>query len=203
MSDSEPGIDTLIQQARTDGAALGVLFERYRPFLLLIAQSQIDPRLAIRLDPSDIVQQTFVEALQAFPAFSGTTEPEFTAWIVRILERNLADAVRQHVHAEFRSIKRERMRNLLEGSASVVWFEAAVDSSTPSRRAIRAEQALRMAALLQSLPAKQRDAVRLRHLENRSIKEVAQHLECSLPAAAGLIKRGVRALREKMSAESW
>jgi len=203
MSKNEPGIEAVIRQARTDGAALGKLFELYQPLLLLSAQNQIDTRLAVRSDASDVVQQTFAEAVQAFHAFHGSTEPEFSAWIQRIHDRNLSDIVRKHVHAEKKSVEREQSLRPVDGSASIVWVEPAVDSSTPSRRLIKAEKALRLAQLLQSLPELQREAVRLRHLEGWPIQKIAEHLDRSFVAAAGLIKRGVRALREKMSEESW
>ena len=71
-------------------------------------------------------------------------------------------------------------------------------------RYIRGEKALQLAELLQELPAAQRDALRLRYIEGCSITELAHELKRSLPAAAGLVKRGLAALRSKMrSRDSW
>jgi RNA polymerase sigma-70 factor (ECF subfamily) len=201
--DSDSTIPKLIAQARTSREHLGTLFERYRPYLLLEAQRRIGPQLAVREDASDVVQKTEVEALQAFATFGGTTEPEFSAWIRQIHDRNLNEAVGKHVHTEKRSILKERRLPEPTDSASVFWHEPAAQQSTPSQRLIKGERALRLAAILQTLPAGQREAVRLRHLEGWPVAEVAQALDRSIAATAGLIKRGLQALREKMSEDSW
>ena len=62
---------------------------------------------------------------------------------------------------------------------------------------------MRLAAVLESLPEMQCEAVRLRHLEGWPVEEIARELELSISAAAGLIKRGLRAMREQVREESW
>jgi RNA polymerase sigma-70 factor (ECF subfamily) len=57
--------------------------------------------------------------------------------------------------------------------------------------------------MIQSLPEMQSEAVRLRHLEGLPVEEIAERLDRSAAATAGLIKRGLQKLREKMSQESW
>jgi RNA polymerase sigma-70 factor (ECF subfamily) len=196
-------IEQLIGLARCDRERLGDLLERYRPFLMLMAQQRIGPRLAVRSEPADVVQQTFVEVNSAFAAFAGATEREFSAWIKRIHRRNLEDLVRKHVHAGSRSVAVEQPLLGGDGSASFAWHEPAADHSTPSRRLVQGEKALRLAALLQSLPAMQREALRLRHLEGWSVERIARELDRTPPATAGLIKRALQALRAKMSEDSW
>ena len=88
-------------------------------------------------------------------------------------------------------------------SASLIWNEPAASLSTPSQRLIEAEKALRLAELLQALPKSQRDAVRLRHLEGWPLDKIAAELGRSVAATAGLIKRGLKALRAAMSQDSW
>jgi RNA polymerase sigma-70 factor, ECF subfamily len=203
MNSDLPQVDRLIDAARADRAALGALLERYRPFLLLVAQQRIGPKLAVRCDPADAVQSTFVDAQAGFERFAGSTEPEFSAWIKRMHLHNLDDLVREHVLAKNRSVKQERAPIEVEGSASFCWWEPAAEQTSPSQRLIQGEKALRLAELLQSLPDGQREAVRLRHLEGWSLEQIAEELGRSLAATAGLIKRGLAALREKTSVESW
>ena len=159
----------MIAQARENGDFLGELLQHYRSFLLLVAQRSLHPKAAVRYDPSDVVQQTFEEASKGFASFGGSTEEEFSAWIQRIHAHNLCDAARMHLDSEKRSVKRERQLYASDRSPVILWREPAGEQSTPSRRAIRGEQALRLARILQSLPEAQRDAVRLRHLEGLSI----------------------------------
>jgi RNA polymerase sigma-70 factor, ECF subfamily len=203
LPEIEPTIEELIRSARTDRSRQGQLFERYRPFLLMIAKSEIGTELAVRCDASDVVQQTMIEAFQAYFGFKGSTEPEFSAWIKCIHRRNIADLIRRRASPEKRRLDVRRHDADPEASASFCWNEPAGKEPTPSQRLIKGEKALRLAAILQSLPEMQREAVRLRHMEGWPVEKIARELDRSLAATAGLIKRGLQALREKMSEESW
>jgi RNA polymerase sigma-70 factor, ECF subfamily len=203
MADNILNIDSLIDQARNDNRVLGELLEQFRPYLLLLAQSQIGVKLAVRCDPSDVVQQTFVEASRSFSTFRGSTEPEFSAWINRIHSHNLAEVVRKHVLTEKQSLQKERRLESANGTTTLTWFEPAANQSTPSQHLIKGEKAVRLSRLLQSLPDMQRDAVRLRYLQGWPVEKIAKELDRSLDATAGLIKRGLKALRGRMSEESW
>jgi RNA polymerase sigma-70 factor (ECF subfamily) len=203
MSDQLPEIEQLLRQAREDREKLGDLLQRYQPYLMLMAQQRIGPKLAVRSEPADAVQQTFAEVHRSFDDFLGATEPEFSAWIKRIHRRNLEDLVRLHVRSKSRSVEQEQPLFGADGTVSLCWHEAAADQSTPSRRLVKGERAFRLAAMLQSLPELQREALRLRHLEGYSLEEIAQELDRTAVAAAALIKRGLQTLRDKMSEDSW
>jgi hypothetical protein len=82
--------------------------EPYRDYLCLLARLQLDPRLRPRLDASDVVQQTLLQAHQALPGFRGQTAAELAAWLRQILSRNLAHAARDHAR-DRRDIGRERV----------------------------------------------------------------------------------------------
>src|SRR6516162_2801360 len=89
--------ELLLPKARAgDSAALGRLLELYRNFLRLLARTLLGKTPQARLEPSDLVQETFLEAHRDFRQFAGTTEAELLAWLRRILVRNLADQVRRH-----------------------------------------------------------------------------------------------------------
>lgn len=195
--DVSPTRDLLTQARRGDADALGSLLEAQRPGLYVQAERQLQGRLAARVDASDIIQQTFLEAHRSFAQFSGDHEREWTAWLQRILEHRVALAVRDHVLLQKRDLRRERpLADPDSGPGPDGQLEAG--HSSPSQRAIRGEEVQRLVAALAALPPDQREAVRLRHLEGQPLAEIARQLGRSLTATAGLIKRGMKALREHL-----
>jgi len=89
-------------------SAAGEILESFRAYLLLVANREIDPRLRGKVAPSDVVQNTFINAQEKLPGFRGTTKEELQAWLRRILLNNLADVRRRFVDAEKRSVAREQ-----------------------------------------------------------------------------------------------
>jgi RNA polymerase sigma-70 factor (ECF subfamily) len=93
QNDMIPGL--LMEQTRTgDAAARGRLLERYRNYLRLMARTLISQPLRVRLDASDLVQETLLKAHREFTSFLGSTEPELVAWLRQILVRSLSDQVK-------------------------------------------------------------------------------------------------------------
>ncbi len=174
---------------------LGRLLEQYRGYLLMLAHRYLDDRLRRRIDPADIVQHTYLEAQRDLPAFRGDTPAEFAAWIRNILKHNVATAVARHVSAQKRSIGREV--NVGNDSAGVNWFAQMPGSiSSPSKRVIREETAMAMLEALSRLPETQAEAIRLRYMEGMPLAEICERMGKSEMATAGLLKRGLRKLRE-------
>lgn len=196
MTDSSE-FSVLINQARDgDAAAFERLVTEYRPFLRMLAQRKIDARLQARVDASDIVQQTCFEAHRDLTAFRGEHQGEWIAWVRRILEHNVAEAREKHLLAAKRSARREA--DLDDGSGPR--WEAGVpgEASSPSRRAMLGEEAVQLAFAMDSLPDDQCEAIRLRYLEGFSLAQLAAHFDRSETAVAGLLKRGLRKLRERL-----
>jgi RNA polymerase sigma-70 factor (ECF subfamily) len=180
-----------------EGDEGGPALERYRPYLLLLARMRLDPRLRGKLDASDVVQQTLLEAHQARDQFRGT-EHEEAAWLRQILARNLANAVRDLMRDK-RDVRREQsLEAAIEESSRRLDGWLAAEQSSPSERAERHEQGVRLAAALAELPEAQREALTLHHLEGRPLEEVARLVGRSREAVAGLIKRALRQLRERL-----
>ena len=172
--------------------------DRYRNYLLLLARFRLDPRLQAKVAPSDVVQQTMLEAVRDLPAFRGQTEEEQAAWLRQILARNLANAVRDFGRDK-RDVHRERsIQAALDESASGLEGWLAADQSSPSQKAIRHERALRLAEALAGLPEAQREAVVLRHWHGMSLAEIGERLNCTTAAVTGLLHRGLKNLRKEL-----
>jgi RNA polymerase sigma-70 factor (ECF subfamily) len=170
--------------------------EQFRPYLHLLARMHLDPRLRGRVDPSDIVQQTLLAAHARQHQFRGSTQAQRAAWLRAILANQLALAMRQFGREGGRRIR--SLQEDIERSSARLDACLASDQSSPSEEVIRAEQAVRLAAALARLPDDQRTAVELRHLQGLAVPEVARQLGRSVPAVAGLLHRGGKALRALM-----
>jgi RNA polymerase sigma-70 factor (ECF subfamily) len=193
---SDAPIAELLHRARGgDGEALGALLDRYRAYLRILAQRKLDGAVQARVDVSDVVQQTYLEAHRDFAAFQGEVEAELIAWLRRILEHNAAHTIERHLFAQKRTMDREKSLDDSYGLGAPLAGRVAADQTSPSRRAMLGEAAARLAEAIESLPEDQREAIRLRHLEGWTLEQLAVRFGRSESAVAGLLKRGLRGLR--------
>jgi RNA polymerase sigma-70 factor (ECF subfamily) len=167
--------------------------EDYRDYLHLLARLQLDPRLQGKLDASDVVQQTLAKAHQNRDQFRGHTAAEQAAWLRRILANNLVDAARKYQREVAVELALEQAVH--ESSVRLeAWLAA--DQSTPSERVGQEEQLLRLARALARLPDDQRVVVELHHLKQDAVADIARRLDKTEAAVAGLLRRGLKKLRE-------
>ena len=201
MSEPElPPID-LIRQARAgDRSALGELLDRYRGYLKGVAERELPARLEARADDSDIVQQTCLSVYRNFHQFAGAEEAEFVAWLQQVLQNNIQEFIRNHTQIQKRAVQRERRLEATDESTGGGFQPVSPDPS-PSQQASRGEEELRLRRNLARLPPEQQEAVRLRHLEGKSLADIASLMGKSPAAAAGLLKRGLQTLRGLFDAD--
>jgi RNA polymerase sigma-70 factor (ECF subfamily) len=187
----------MIQPLSDDSQAL----ERYRAYLHLLATLQLDRRLQAKVEASDIVQQTLVQAIGGWDQFRGQTDAEKAAWLRQILAHQLANAFR-NLKRQKRDVGRERSIHAdLEQSASRLGSWLAADQTSPSQGAIAGEQAVELANALAELPEAQCKAVTLHHFEGWTLEQISEHLGRTPSAVAGLIKRALQTLRHHFQAE--
>ena len=169
--------------------------ERFRSYLLLLARRQVGDR-AGRLEASDVVQQRLLEAWRELDRFRGETAGQQAAWLRQILARNLADAERAR-HRDCRDVRRQRsLEAELDGSSADLAGLLAAGGSSPSGQLDRDEQALRLAQALEALPEAQREALVLQHWQGLTLAQIGERLDRTPVAVAGLLKRGLKRLRE-------
>jgi RNA polymerase sigma-70 factor (ECF subfamily) len=181
-----------------DSADVGPALERFRSYLRLLARLNLDPKYRAKLDASDLVQQTFLQAYQALDRFRGTSDAELAAWLRQILARTVAHAVRDLGRAK-RDFGQERsLEAALDASSLRLGAWLAADQSSPSERADRNEQTLRLADALMELPEAQREALVLYYWQDRTVAEIGEQLGRSPAAVAGLLKRGLQQLRKQL-----
>jgi RNA polymerase sigma-70 factor (ECF subfamily) len=172
--------------------------ERFREYLHLLARLQLNPRWQGKVDLSGVVQQTLLEAHQAWDVLLRMSEAEQAAWLRKALAHNLTDEVRK-LSAVSRDVGRERsLEAALEDSSARLESWLATEQS-PVQRAIRNEELLRLAEALAELPEDQRRAVELHHLQGLSLAEVAEHLHRSKGAVGKLLYRALEKLHTQLA----
>jgi len=173
-------------------------WERYRAYLALLARHHLDSDLQGKVDLSGVIQQTLLEAHQA-GRIADLETGQRLAWMRTALARNLTDEIRRQ-RAGKRDAGRERdLQAALDASAASLAAWLATDRSSPSQRVDREEQQLRLAEAVAALVDGQRLAVELHYFQNRPVAEIAAAMGKTTAAVAGLLKRGLRQLRELLA----
>ena len=199
MAESGVSAEQLLRSARAgDGRALGCLLERYRNYLRLMARSLTGGALRARVDPSDLIQETFLKAHRAFDQFVGSAESELVAWLRQILVRNIADQAR-HEKRQGRDPRRQESLEAALGRSSVA-VQRALEAplSSPSARLEHRERAVVLADALERLPPDYREVFILRSLEHVSVEEIAAQMGRTANAVYKLWFRAMAALKREL-----
>jgi RNA polymerase sigma-70 factor (ECF subfamily) len=180
-----------------------MLLERYGSYLTLLARLQIDRRLRGKVDPSDLVQETFLEAHRDFARFRGTTPEEWAVWLRQILANNVANQIRRYLGTRARDVHLERrLAGELEASSQALDQGLAASQSTPSQQAARREHALLLAEALQQMPEAYREVIILRQLQGLSFPAVGRRLGRSLDSVKNLWARALARLSQLLGESS-
>ena len=159
--------------------------------------ARVETWLRAKVDASDLVQQTMLEAHRGFGRFQGATEAEWLAWLRRILDNNAADFVRRYRGTGKRQVGREVPLAGANSSAPGC-PEPAADDESPSSAAVRHEGELALTAALAKLTPDHREVIVLRNLQRLPFEEVAERMDRSRPAVQMLWMRAIQKLQEVM-----
>lgn len=190
-------IERWIRDARAgDDAARQRLFEAGRSYLAVAAGFHLQPRLRAKVDVSDIVQESLLDAHRGFDRFAGSTTGEWLAWLKRIAATNALDAAKRWRGAAKRDAGREVP---LGGADSAVGApEPLAMQSSPSQRVIHGEEEVLLAEALATLSPLHREVILLRNVERLPFEEVAERLGRSPGACRMLWMRALATLRERL-----
>jgi RNA polymerase sigma-70 factor, ECF subfamily len=172
-----------------DADALGQLLEYQRAELRQHADRLLDARIRARVDASDLVQQTCLSVHKQIRDFAGSDPAQFVAWVRQIHEHNVQNAIREHLHADRRAAGRDRSLREVD--------VADAEAATPSQRLTREEDSRRLREILDRLPPREREALRLRYVEGRSLAESADAMQITRDALLWLLKRGLQHARRE------
>jgi len=189
----------LSAQRHGDEAARAAVLAPFQPWLQLLARLQIDREFQGKFDPSDIAQQTMLEAYRDLPRFRGQSEPELLAWLRQILAHVLGHEIRRHRGTQQRDLSREvSLEQSLAQSSLRLGSILADDGPSPSQQAVTREQEVRLAEVLARLPEEYREVIVLRNLEELPHEEIAQRMGRSVGAVRMLWLRALAQLRSEI-----
>lgn len=192
----------LLQQARAgDAAARDQLFAKCRNYVDLVARAQVESWMKAKVDASDLVQQTLLEAHRGFAKFEGQTEAEWLAWLRQILTHNTHDFIRRF-RADKRRIGREvPLMTEANNTSDAVFQDPPDDCISPSQILLEQERQIELADAVSKLSADHQEVIMLRNLQHLPFDEVAERMGRSRPAVQMLWMRAIRKLEESMRGE--
>lgn len=199
MFDADP---MLAERARSgDDHALAELFRAHEPRMLRLIELRLDPRLRRRLDPVDVVQDTWLEVARRAGEWRAGALP-FALWLRLIAVQALATMQRRHLAAHMRDARREVNLHATRSSVSAAALaDAFVDSATsPTQAVSREELRARVNAAIAELDELDREIVAMRHFEGLSNEEAAAELAIEPSAASMRFLRALTRLRPALRA---
>jgi RNA polymerase sigma-70 factor (ECF subfamily) len=159
---------------------------------------RLDPRVAARVDPSDVVQDVLAEADRRLSAYLKDRPLPFYPWLRQFAADRLADLYRRHVRAARRSVGREEPGGLPDNSVGALAERLAGRDPGPSEAARRREQHDRVRTAIARLTPNEREVLVLRYLEELPASEVAAVLKVSEEAAKKRVLRALKQLRTEL-----
>ena len=184
----------LKRAAEGDTSSVEAIFDRFRDRLERMVEVHFDSRLAPRVDASDVVQDTLMDAHRRLPDYLEKRPVHFYVWLRGIAKERLVDLQRRHIFSQRRSVGREYRTEvgLSDDSVCALAEHFQVSGTSPSQHASRRETAALVRAALEELSEMDREALVLRYLERLSAKEASEALGISENA---FTKRHIRAIK--------
>jgi RNA polymerase sigma-70 factor (ECF subfamily) len=200
MTSDPSNTESLLQRASAgDSRALTELFSHYRERLRRMVRLRLDRRLQGRLDPSDVLQEAYLDFAKRFPEYAADPKLPFFLWLRLLTGQRLIDLHRMHLGAKMRDAGQEvsLYRGALPQASSVSLAAQLLGRlTTASRAAIRAETQIRVQEALNSMEPMDREVLTLRHFEMMSNEETALVLGIKKSAASNRYIRALKRLKE-------
>ena len=186
--------ELLVRLKRGDRSALAALFMRYRGRLRRMVDLRMDRRVAGRVDPSDVLQEAYLDASRQLNGYLNREPMPLFLWLRLITGQRLTAMHRWHLGARKRDARQEvaiHRRVMPAASSAALSRQLPGRLTSPSGAAIRREQRRRLKRLLDRLEPLDREILAIRHFETLTNDEAARELGISKAAAS---KRYIRAL---------
>ena len=194
-------LENLLERAVDgDRQALASLFDQYRRRLRQMVRLRLDRRLQGRVDPSDVVQEAYLDVSQQFDSYvKKHKEMSFFLWLRLMTGQRMMRLHRQHLGAAMRDASREMClrTGALPHATSLSLAEHLLGRYTSvSRAAMRTEMQLKLQEAINGMEDLDREIIALRHFEELSNNEVAEILQLTKSAASNRYVRAMARLQQ-------
>ncbi len=191
------GISQLAEQAAAgDDLAFQELFGRYREHLKRYVDLRLDARLRPRVDPSDVVQETQIEAHRRLGNFLERRPFPLHIWLRKMARERMLDIQKLHLRSQKRSVRREVA--LPDRSSMMLAGQLMDGGLSPSREIMRREHRAAVASAINQLKESDRDILLMRFIEGLSYQEIGYSLDIAESAATKRCARALQRLYEKI-----
>lgn len=202
MDDVESRIDRLLQSTRAGSdSAVVELFETFRARLRRTILLRMDRRLQGRIDPSDVLQEAFIDYRQRIGEFGNHTGIPFFLWLRMLTCDRLHKIHRTHLETQKRDVRREQtLRGPAHMEASSISIAQSLVSQYTSvtEQVIREEVLHRLYQAIDAMEPMDREIIAMRHFEELTNKETSILLGISTTASSNRYVRALQRLREIM-----
>jgi RNA polymerase sigma-70 factor (ECF subfamily) len=198
MDEAAGDTECLLRRAgRGEPEAFDRLFARHRAYLLKVVELRLDGRVRARIDPSDVVQETMMEAVRRLPDYLLRRPMAFRLWLRKTAQERLLMAERFHLGSARRSVRREVP--LPDGSSAQLARQLLSAGPTPGQHLDHGERARQVHEAVARLSPPDREILALRNLEGLSNLEAAEVLGIAAAAASRRYGRALIRLRDEMT----
>jgi RNA polymerase sigma-70 factor (ECF subfamily) len=199
--DTSGEFSSLLAAARAGVAsAQERLIKRHGSALWHMARRELPPQLRVKVAPSDLVQDTYLEAHKKLHLFRGETEGEFTAWLSRILAHKLARARRHYQFSQKRDVRREAPA--ATSDEQLLRAIASRSTQSPGSQVATKEMLSLLGAALARLPQDYRQVVEMRNLQGRSFAAIGAAIGRTEEAARKVWARAIDRLARDLEGTS-
>jgi RNA polymerase sigma-70 factor (ECF subfamily) len=200
MSPDDDRFHRLLKEAKSgDESAMALLFDQYRKQLRQMVRLRLDRRLQGRVDPSDVIQDAYLEASQRLAAYSENEDLPFFLWLRLVVGQKLTDLHRHHLGVQQRDAGRDvslYRGPMPQATSFALAAQLLGKMTTPSQAAMRAESKLQIQEALNAMDPIDREVLTLRHFEMLTNAETAKELELSQAAASNRYVRALKRMKE-------
>ncbi len=190
-------LDTLAQ----GNVQLCERLDRHRERLRKIVAATMDQRLHARLDASDVIQETFLEAMARIEEYRAEPRVSLFVWLRFLAKQRLAILYRQHVLAQVRDVRREvsmQRESNCDSTARALAAQVAARLTTASATLRKKELQCQIQSALGKLDDKSREMLILRHFEQLTNQETSEVLQISTTAACNRYVRAIERLKRML-----